>query len=90
MAIINPPNTPLIDQRGLATPEFYRFLVAIQRDISAGVTGIEEVQLLTGGTGLAGLLASVAGVQPDPLIPPTHISIAHEDLMPPYRLPPGA
>lgn len=48
VSAINPPNTALIDAAGRATPEFYRFLVALQNDTSGTVVSLEDVELLTG------------------------------------------
>lgn len=50
MSVINPPNTPLVDSRGLIRTEWYRFLVAIQKGLTdAGSTSEDDV-LSVGGT----------------------------------------
>lgn len=50
MAVINPPNTPLIDGGGRITPEWYRFLVAIQKNLGELVVADEESLILSGGS----------------------------------------
>ncbi|KKW92686.1 hypothetical protein [Sphingobium chungbukense] len=48
-SLINPPNAPLIDDRGFIKPEWYRFLLSLVRaddDLSAAD---EEIRLLAGG-----------------------------------------
>lgn len=60
-SVINPPNTALIDAAGRATPEFYRFLVALQKDTSDTVVSLEDVKLLTGSITPAMLAIGGAG-----------------------------
>lgn len=54
-SIINPPNTPLLNSRGLLTPEWYRFFVSIQKDVE-DVEGSVEAETLLAGGALAGIL----------------------------------
>lgn len=49
MSAILPPNTPLVDNKGLVRPEWYRFFVAIQKDIGDTVLGLDDIQVLEGG-----------------------------------------
>lgn len=39
---INPPNSPIVDNRGVLTPEWYRFLAAVQRVIGSDL--VEQLQ----------------------------------------------
>lgn len=48
MSKINPPNAAIVDASFRPTPEFYRFLVAIQKDTSDTVVSLEDVELLAG------------------------------------------
>lgn len=74
---INPPTTTLIDQQGRAAPEFYRFLLAIQRKIGGPSDPFEDIAFLTAlprsptepaSSGLVPPPIPVAGAD-DPLLP---------------------
>lgn len=47
---ILPPNTPLIDGRGNLTPEWYRYLASLQRDVTSNTTIISNTTIATDGS----------------------------------------
>jgi hypothetical protein len=62
--MIPPPNKPLIDNRGMISPEWYRFLADLERTLNASGSAVADA---TGGatidtqarTAINGLLAQL-------------------------------
>lgn len=95
---INPPNAALVDQRGLVTPPWYRFFVAIQTDLVTLDTSGEGALILSQGA-ISGALDDVdadAGLCAAPMLeapqidqfgPPLVEIIIPDDLTPPPQAP---
>lgn len=93
---ILPPNAPLIDGRSRITPEWYRFLVAIQKRFADGGVDLENATIFATGIEFGGradvsdatdgamLMASMAAPQAVPdIFPPLAIERSPEDHIPP-------
>lgn len=88
MSRINPPNAAIVDAAFRPTPEFYRFLVAIQKDVSGVSLSVDDAALFTSGASGpptdaqsddAGLLVPVAAFDTlSDVIPP--VSVERIDL----------
>lgn len=91
---ILPPNTPIIDARGLVSPEWYRYFVAVQATLDSAPSTTDDTTVLLGGGGDVGdgggasedvtllSLAHVFEVQDD-LLPPAPSWDQPEDYLPP-------
>lgn len=49
MSKINPPNAAIVDASFRPTPEFYRFLVAIQNDVTQTSLSVDDASILVSG-----------------------------------------
>lgn len=49
-AVINPPNTPIIDGSGRVTPEWYRFFASLNREVQSNTTVVIDQTIFGDGT----------------------------------------
>lgn len=89
---INPPRTPLVDQSGNVTPEWYRFFVAIQKVIGSGTSDPFEDAIFAAGGGSAHVMPGDEQPPALPILivpeegpppPPVHVPVIDDPLYPP-------
>lgn len=88
---INPPNCAMVDNRGMVTPEWYRFFVKIQAMLGGPSDPFSDLYFATSlASSQAASEDTFRPVSPpipaeDVLIPPAMVALVSDDLLYPPR-----